>query len=415
MKNKIKRQLEQLNRLWEIPEARTYFIAMLLQNLAGGWFFATYVLFLVSRGMSLQQANLINAIFMTLSFVLDPFTGKLADRVGQGRVYGWGQWSWALGFLVYAVGGSFWHFALAEGISAIGHALMSEALESWLRNKTDEKTAHETMSTTGSIASLAVIPTAILGGMVGARWGLEWPWVVAGLSSALAAILTRRMLTKFADVKETGETGPEALSVREVAWLTLRSSKLRYTLLIAFGVGMSVMPFNMFWAPVVKEVGGEVKWLGAMWIPIAIFISIGSIWARRQTGANSVAKAVALIGAPMVLPVFWPKLWPVVAFFSMHEIGRGAIKPILFTYSNRQIENHYRSTANSIRSACWTLGGATGLILSGFLTRLLSPIEIWAVAGATLLAVAGYALKPPNPSVQSPPSPSLTRGGGKFQ
>lgn len=391
MEKRIKNLINNLEQLWNIPQSRAYLLSVLTHNLASGWFFATYVLFLVERKMSLQQANLINAVFMTVSFLFDPITGKMADKVGQRKVYVWGLWAWAVGFAVYFIGQGFWLFALAEAISAIGHALISEALESWLRNTTDEKTAHETMSTTSSVASLVFIPTAILGGLVGAKFGLEWPWVAAAGSSALAAITSQRLLSKFKEGKSEKEKEVEILGVRKVARLTITNPKLRFTLLVAFGVGLAVMPFNMFWSITLKNLGADQGWLGAMWIPIAVMTSLGAVWARKQIGSNSVAKAVALIGAPMVLPVFWPSLWPVMMFFSTHEIGRGAIRPILFTYSNRYIANHYRSTANSIRSAVWTLGGATGLIISGFLTRTLSTIEVWAVAGVTLLAVAGYA------------------------
>ncbi len=390
MKYQLRALVDQLKRLWAIPEARAYLLAVLMNNLATGWFFSTYVLFLVDRGMSLQQANLINTVFMVLSFLLDPFTGKLADKIGQRRVYVAGLWTWAGGFLVYSLGNSFWHFAMAEAVSAAGHALISEALESWLRNVTDEKVAHETMSTTGAVAPIVFIPTAILGGIMGVSWGLQWPWVAAGVSGALVAIIAQKMLGQFSEPKAEKQA-ERAPSVAEVTRLTLKSSRLRYTIIVAFGLGMCVMPFNMFWSVTFKDLGAKQEWLGLMWIPIAVLTAVGAAWARKQTNGSSVAKAIALIGAPMLLPFLWPSFWPVATFFSFHEIGRGAIRPILFTYSNRHIENHYRSTANSIRSAMWTLGGATGLIASGFLTKILTPVEIWAVSAVILLILATYA------------------------
>jgi MFS family permease len=379
----------QVGALWNKPPARAYLLSVLWHNLAAGWFFATYVLFLLERGMSLQQANLINGVFMAVCFVFDPITGKLADRVGQRKVFVWGLWGWALSFVVYFAGQSFWAFALAEAIGAIGHSLISEALESWLRNTTDEKTAHETMSITGSLSPLVFIPTALGGSILGAKLGLEYPWIMAAVSSVVAAIVCQQLLSRFGEGKTEGSEETPNLSVAQVAKLTLRHPNLAFSLVIAFGVGMAVMPYNMFWTVTLKNLGADGAWLGAMWIPIAVMTGLGANWARKQTeGRRSVAKAVALIGAPMVLPILWPKLWPVVAFFALHELGRGAIRPVLFTYANRHIENHYRSTANSIRSAVWTLGGATGLIISGFLSNNLTTVQVWAVSAVVLLLLA---------------------------
>ncbi|MFA6602637.1 MAG: MFS transporter [Candidatus Shapirobacteria bacterium] len=382
----------QVGQLWNIPQARAYLLSVLWHNLAAGWFFATYVLFLLERGMSLQQANLINGVFMAVCFVFDPITGKLADRVGQRKVFVWGLWGWAASFGVYFASHGFWAFAVAEAVGAIGHSLISEALESWLRNTTDEKTAHETMSTTSSLSPLVFIPTALGGGLVGAHFGLEWPWMLAAGSCVIAAVVCRKLLSRFGEGK--AENNPETpnLSVAQVAKLTLRHPNLAFSLVIAFGIGAAVMPYNMFWTVTLRNLGADLGWLGAMWIPIAVMTGLGANWARKQTeGKQSVAKAVALIGAPMVLPLLWPKLWPVVAFFALHELGRGAIRPVLFTYANRHIENHYRSTANSIRSAVWTLGGATGLIISGFLSNNLTTVQVWAISGVGLLGLALWA------------------------
>lgn len=63
-----------------------YVLSTSLQQFSVGWFFSTYVLFLLGNGLTLFHVNLLNVGFMTANFFLDPPTGFLADRIGQKRV-----------------------------------------------------------------------------------------------------------------------------------------------------------------------------------------------------------------------------------------------------------------------------------------------------------------------------------------
>jgi len=150
-------------KLWKVPEIRAYLIANLIFNLASGWFFGIYTIFLTRKiGLDLAQANLVNVVFMTLSTLFDPYTGSLADKFGQKKVYIWGQVWWAAGMLVYGFANGFWLAILAESMAAIGHALMSQALETWLRNRLGEDLAHEAISFEPSVR-MANVPSAIAG------------------------------------------------------------------------------------------------------------------------------------------------------------------------------------------------------------------------------------------------------------
>lgn len=122
---------------------KTFVLVKILQEIGPAWTFSTYVLFLIGNSLSLFEVSMLNLIYMTTSTLLDPFTGNLGDRIGQKKVYLSGLFFWGLGMLVYGFSKSFGFFALAEGIAAVGNALMSEALESWLRNHTDESRSHQ--------------------------------------------------------------------------------------------------------------------------------------------------------------------------------------------------------------------------------------------------------------------------------
>lgn len=400
--------IESVTKLWKIRETRIFILIKILESLAVGWFFSTYVLFLREKGLNLFQTNLLNVGFMTISFLFDPYTGRLADKVGQKRVFLWGQVVHSMGMFVYFLGHVFGIFLLAEIIGAIGKALISEALESWIRNVTDENISHEVTSVSGSIGHLATIPSAVIGGILGASFGLQWPWFLSSVTCLLVAVLSSFWLRKLPE-KKKNSPNLEIPKVFEVIKFTWRNTSLRFYSIIALVVSAAVSPLNMFWAPVLKDLSSSSWWLGSIWIFMASAIAIGSFLAKNKFRISTV---VASIGIPMLLPVSvlfisfvikvisgygvqMPELSRILlpcAIFTIvfHEFGRGAIRPLLLTYCNKHIDDHFRSTANSVRSAAGTLGMAIGLLVSGVLTLIISPLYVWGISGAVLVFLAIY-------------------------
>ena len=119
-----------------------FVLAKVLEEVGGAWFFATYGLFLVGIHLNEWEFVGVNIVFMTVKTLFDPITGNIGDRFGQKRVYLWGIFMWAIGLFVYGFAKNFVVCAIAESLSGIGAALISEALESWLKNLTDEDTSH---------------------------------------------------------------------------------------------------------------------------------------------------------------------------------------------------------------------------------------------------------------------------------
>ncbi len=389
-KTEMDAKTNRLRRLLSVREARTMLVIEALASLARGWFYSTYVLFLLGKGLTLFHANFINLAFMVVGFLLDPGTGRIADKVGQRKVYLWGQLAWGLGMAVYGFGNSFWAFLAAECVGAVGHALMSEALESWLRNTVSEDVCHQTISFSKGFAYLAAIPTAILGGVVGSKFGLEWPWRMSFLSSMVCLAISWSLLRKFPKERLEQTTEENSFSVLSVIKLMWKTPPLRFTALVAFGFSAAVQPFNMFWTAVLKQSSGNAWWLGFVWIGIATATFAGSFLAARIK-EKGIALASFLTGVPMLIPYLFPKTTTILAGFFSHEVGRGAIVPELFTYSNRFIENQFRSTANSFRSSAWGMGAAFGLALSGVLTFWFSPLQIWGISATALIFLSIYA------------------------
>jgi len=151
-------------------------------------------------------------------------------------------------------------------------------------------------------------------------------------------------------------------------------------------VAATTMPFNMFWQPIFEELSGNASWLGWLWMGIAVTSAMGSKMSTKiKNGFRSLSIPMLLIAIPMALSGVHYHLWWVMTTFIMHEIGRGMWPLVVFNYSNRHISTEVRSTTNSIRSAAGTVGAAMGLLVSGLMTKWLSPIVVWQLFAAGLL------------------------------
>lgn len=375
---------------------RAYIIVKALQNLTVSWIFSTYVIFLQSHGLSLFQANLLNFTFMMVSFFLATPSGVFADRVGQRGAYVLGVISWGGGMFVYAVGRSFGTFLLAESVAGVGSALMSESMECWLRNCTDDKVTHQAIGRAGAIGTFVGVIPSSLGSLLGVRWGLQWPWVLGGLCSAatcLIAFLVTKALGEGRQLQVQHLNSSETLKVLVASW---NNPPVRLTILATLFANACFQPFNMFWGPILKQASGQEWWLGFVSIGVAVALALGSYLAtveRLPTNGRGVALAIASVGLPMALPASFPRTIPILTFFLLHEIGRGALPPILFTYSNRHLKDKTRSTANSARVAASTLGRGVGLMISGFLTLYCPPLVIWRLSALALLVLSLYLWK----------------------
>lgn len=366
----------------------TFVLVKILQEIGPAWTFSTYVLFLVGNSLSLFEVSMLNLVYMSVSTILDPFTGNLGDRIGQKKIYLMGLLFWALGMLIYGSSNSLEFFALAEATAAVGHALMSEALESWLRNQTDEKVSHQALSKAAYQSKLATIPTAVIGGIVGARWGLRWPWLLAAITCLITFLVAYWQLRLYPDRKRQENNRDLNLwSISKAAW---KEPILRRSFVAVALITFTFQPFNMFWSVIFKEASGQSEWLGFLWMGIALTSALGSFLAKKwPVSSKGLAMIIFSIGLPMLLPLFKGN-WIVLMLipFLVHEIGRSTWVPILFSYTNRKIESSVRTSVNSLRSSAGTLGAAAGLLISGSLTKWLSPVEVWGISAIVLLIIS---------------------------
>lgn len=349
-----------------------------IEALMIGWFMTTYVLFLTGNGLNLFQANLVNIAYMTVRFSLDPYTGYLADKFGQKRIYLLGTLVFGLGMLIYGFSKSFGLFMLAEMTGAVGSVMMGEALESWIANF-DKVNHSKSYSRIQSIIRLMTIPSAILGGIVAYKFGLQWPWVLAAATSLVLFIVAYFGLKKLPALSACPT---EPLGVIKSFKLSWKNSELRFVLITSALVAASFAPINMFWTPILKGAGGEVWWLGFVWVLFACAIALGNYVSHKWLPRTRFGIGLLILGTMsglLLTPLFAGSFVMIMLLILLHEIGRGGVPIMMFSYSQHHIADSDRTTINSIRSAAGTFGMAVGLLVSGVLTLYLAPTIVWAI------------------------------------
>lgn len=111
---------------------RQFLIFTFITRLAFAFSFATYVMFLISRGATLIEISLINISFMIAIAVSEIPTGIFADLVGRKHSFLISNLIMAAGLMIYFFSHNFWMFIAAEMIAGIGMTFRSGALEAWV-------------------------------------------------------------------------------------------------------------------------------------------------------------------------------------------------------------------------------------------------------------------------------------------
>lgn len=357
---------------------KTILIIKALEALGIGWFMTTYVLFLTSNGLNLFQANLLNIGYMTIRFSFDPYTGYLADKFGQKKIYLIGTLIFGFGMLIYGLSNSFWFFLLAEMTGAVGSVLMGEALESWIVNF-DKVNHTKSYSRIQSVMRLATIPSAILGGIIAYKFGYQWPWI---LSAGSALVLFIVALFGLKKLPELGIHSSKPLGVIKSLKDSWKNPDLRFVLITSAVVAACFAPINMFWTPILKDAGGEVWWLGFVWVLFACVIAFGNYTSHRWLPRTKLGIGLLILctmSGLLLTPFFTSSFAMLMVLILLHEMGRGGVPIMMFSYSQQHIPDSDRTTMNSIRSASGTFGMAIGLLLSGILSLYLAPTIVWAI------------------------------------
>lgn len=222
-----------------------------LIDLMPAFFFATYQLFLIERGLDLLQINLINIAYMAANFFLEIPTGAIADTWGRKRSTQLGILFLGLSFLTYYFAQSFWFYVLAEIIGAIGSTCISGALEAWYVDGRKVFGEYEHMDKTFASEQqwkqVAVVIGSVLGAQVG-QINLNYPWLMAAITSGIVFILVSIIMHKD-ERPQTAQVkisfAPIIKTAKDSISYGLKNKQVMKLIGLGFILSASLMAMNM--------------------------------------------------------------------------------------------------------------------------------------------------------------------------
>lgn len=365
-----------------------------------GLHFATYVLFLRSRGLNLWEVNLVNAWFAGALIVFEFPTGLIADVWGRKSSTITACLISCVGFLVYAFSESFWDFVAAEVILAMGSACATGAADAWivdLMKHHDPNVDLTPLFTRGNyLQRLSGLAGAVAGGYL-SEISLMIPWIGAGVTELLVAGLYFFLLPESYFIPAGGNIRTHLQKGVLVATGALRKGVQRPALRTLMVTGLltafCMQPINMYWQPFYQGAlpGGSA--FGWFFAGASIF-SIAGVWlsgkiAQKHPGnifsyffANQILVGIFLVAAACAGP--WAAVS--IALFLTHEIGRGANGFYTDLLLNRHTDSEDRASQLSLDALTGDVGMIAGLVASGFVAEHWSIGSSWMLFSAFFIA-----------------------------
>lgn len=333
-----------------------------------------FVLFFTSRGLSLAEVGVLEALFTVVVLVCETPTGCLADRIGRRWSLIVGTLLSALGSLAFVLAHSFITFAAIIGVRAIASTFASGTREAWLyetlemEGGSDRFAYHAGRAT--AVGVLVQGGAAVLGGVLYA-FDPVVPWLLEGTIAATGALIVWTVPEPDRDGTDAERLRParalttvrDALSLRSVGVL------VGYTAVL-FGIANTL---EMYIQPVSTTILGvppaNIGLLYAGFAVLTAVITANAGWLEARVGVRRwFTVAPVLLGIMLVGTAFVPLL-ALPAFVFARGVS-AASRPLFGQYVNDRIDSESRATVLSVAGTVRSLATAPLNMLGGALTGI---------------------------------------------
>jgi MFS family permease len=387
---------------------RQFLLLTFATRLALAFSFATYVMFLISRGATLFQVSLINISFMIAIAIAELPTGIFADLFGRKRSFLISTLIMAAGLMVYFFSNSILLFITAEVVTGIGMTFRSGALEAWAVDAIAESGADISNDRLFSSEGVAKNAANIVGGLTGAYMGnldLAYPWLAGAIVLMVISIYAAMVMTE--PQQDTGRIRQSPLiAIKTILTHSVDYGLKRRTVLLLMIATLICaffyQPLNMYWQPYFAGLAGEKIWiLGWIWALISLCLMLGSYLVKHLPIAKNrrLALSVAVVfnTLPIIVAAKLAGFYPALSMFCIYEIARGFLEPIQSAFINDEIPSAERATILSLNQVFMRVGAMLGLLITGMVADKMSITTAWISAAIVgLVAIPIFAATKPS-------------------
>lgn len=344
------------------------------------------VVFLSSRGQSLEDIFIFESILLASILVAEVPSGLISDRIDR-------RWVILSGFVfngcaevVFALGNSFTAFTLSFVLSGLGIAMLTGTQDAYIYEALGDNADRDSVAVWGHFGALELVAgvfASFVGGVL-AKIDVALPACASAIAACLAAVAVLFIPPQPASTSEKATEETALVSLKRGICLLFSSPVLLYTAVASAAVFVlfnSVFTLNQ---PIFDRVDVPLAvWgfiVGGAQLAAAVYDHFSGVIVERvgRRAGLLLAFGYGVIGFILMMI---PHIICVIIGFALVVISMFARGPITRAVANKEIPSERRATVLNVAS---TLGSLIGI--------LLNPVIGWGADQSPVVTVGGIAL-----------------------
>lgn len=369
-------------------------------------FSTTIVVYMQSRGLSLEQISKVNIVVVAGIFILEIPSGAYADIFGRKKCFIVSTISFILAFYLHFISANMIMFIIASCFIAIGLSFLSGSLEAWFMDEWNKLKSTENIDKIFTQLNFYTTVANLVGGVIGAYiaqyFSLGSPWLA---SAGLMAVV---FLVSIFAVKEDGydegafsiSKGIEALkgNVKNGILYCLKDKVVFYFVCVSILSNFALSTVLTFWQPYFKNFNESfgISSLGWITVGMSLFALAGNRLVNILLNRNLPRRFIwvtgtILRGFPLLVIFYFKNYYLALFIYLLFYFGGGITGPVSQGMFNESIKSKDRATVLSFRSFFGQIGNMLGLLILGKIADYSIAIS-WVISGASFCLVVYFIL-----------------------
>jgi len=321
---------------------------------------------MVSRGLSLTEIALINAVLLGVSFASEIPTGYISDRFGRKNSIALSSFVIAISMGLFAASHGFGLFLIAAVIEGVGFSLLSGSDDAFvydtLKEKRQEAEYKKTYGKISIIDELATLLGMLASSAIVYFGSMTAAFVVTSLLLLVTALYTLVVLReptahdeKHENIIQSFEKSPA--TIVQKAWNFLRKNNELLVAMIAFSFLSETGRF--LWQPKMEEAGIGIAFFGIFFAIIKLFAILGGYVVIKQNHKTNVYHIfiVSLIGTICFLLASLSSVIFVIGGIALYSFVESLYRACKSDYLNERASTKLRATILSTNAMFASIGG----------------------------------------------------------
>lgn len=366
-----------------------------IYNFFKGLVFAYVIerLFWESKGITILQVVWLEILFSGIVVLLELPMGMYADRFSRKNLVIFDAITGILEILIITLAQSYWHFALAISLAAVGQAMQSGAHNALVYDTLvimgEESAFEKVLGRIQGLGNLGAMVSGLIGGVLASSYGLVSAYWVSVIS-LVAALLVAFTLEEIR-VTQVQKNAWKKEEWKEIFNFVIHHKRVRKVMFVAVIVGASVNFLYEFWQIFAEEVSIAVIYFGVIQLTSFAVVSLGGFMAdsiKKRIGFRYVIMfSLLLTGLGFFLMSFSYQILGLIMMAMIYFVS-AVLEPVSLGYMHHHAIEKYRATIESAFSVVEHLGIAVIGIPFGFISTSHSIFAGFLYLASVLLLVS---------------------------